>query len=494
MPRRAAQTRNQEPASLPEVAIPLSEVPANQRSAYEIALIQDPEALKAALSQEDFFPMLASFPEAWWERLSLYLYRRPDDEGRMVKNDGQRKYIAVLRQPATEDYIAKRWGGGKYTLYLKLDSKETLRENTFMIDGAPKVLPGQFVEIDGKPVSVGATAATVPVPAETTDVAKVIAASAEASAQTQGLAIDGAKAVIEMVKEQAIAQQQPQKDPLETAIRLMEVMKSSAPQAPTADPMTTALTLMEKLDGIIARRNPQVEAEPKETPLDDAIGMVEKVTGKQLSDILKGSRAAPENEYAWVAPIANLGMQFLGRLPDIMRELRASKDLEFQRALYLANLQKGNVAPPNLPTPQLPPEAQSQPAQQHPAAPQSPAPADPGQLVQSMVAIICQGFDRHRDTGDDIAAFLAVQFGEQVEAFGIERTLSNPAEMEIFIHGTPELAQRAKDARWPEFRDAFLAYTAERWGMPEGDESNGAIQMPSVPRTPLPENNKPPAA
>ena len=193
MPRKSA-TQTREPASLPEVPIPLSEVPESQRGAYQIALIEDPDAMKAALSQEDFFPMLANFPEAWWERMSLYLYRRPDDEGRMVKNEGPRKYVpgGVLRQPVDEEFIAKKWGGGKYTLYLKLDSKETLREHTFVIDGTPKVLPGQFVEIDGKPVSVGGATPPPPTPGQS-EATQLMETSSKATEKSMEILADAAK-------------------------------------------------------------------------------------------------------------------------------------------------------------------------------------------------------------------------------------------------------------------------------------------------------------
>jgi len=90
-----------------------------------------------------------------------------------------------------------------------------------------------------------------------------------------------------------------------------------------------------------------------------------------------------------------------------------------------------------------------------------------------MVNTICAGFDKHRNTGSEIAASLDVQFGEQIEALGIDRMLASHKEIETFIDGIPALAERKKDARWPEFKEDFMGYTQERWGEP-GDEADDA--------------------
>src|ERR1700683_220918 len=166
MPRKAATPIKPE-ASLPETLIPLSEVPEHQRSAYELELIDNSEEFRKAVSGEDFFQMIQNFPQAWWgERLSMYLYRHEDDGGLMVKNaDGEGKYIKpVIRQPVDRDWVANRNGGEKFQLWLNLSElgtrkQTTVRKHTFRLDGPPIIKEGQTVEMNGKPVSVGAAPA-----------------------------------------------------------------------------------------------------------------------------------------------------------------------------------------------------------------------------------------------------------------------------------------------------------------------------------------------
>jgi hypothetical protein len=486
------KTEHREPASLPEVLVPLSEVPEHQRSAYQLELIDNPDEFRKVVSTEDFFQMIQGFPTAWWgERLSMYLYRHEDDGGLMVKNaDGEGKYIKpVIRQAVDRDWVANRNGGGKYQLWLNLSEpgtrrQTTVRKYTFRLDGPPNVRDGQVVVMDGKPVSLGTP---VPPPSnQPSETAQIITAQSAAAQASVEIVKEGVKNVMDMQNDltrKQLGLDGQQKDPLDTVKTLLEIMKMQqpAPVAATADPMTTALTLMDKLETIIARRNPEPQRE-RETPLDDAIGMVEKVTGKPLQDILKGTKAPAESEYGWVAPLANFGMQALGRLPEILRELRESRQIEFERALYLRSLQPGQV-------PALPAVAQprSQPGPQavpNPSAATTTNAADPGQLINAMVGMICQGFDRHRDTGDDVAAAVAFNFGEAIESFGLERTLGNPQEMKTFIAGIPAFVQRSQDARWSPFEADFLSYMENRWpGEPDEKNPNqeaGHGQEPTV--------------
>src|SRR5271154_1535163 len=95
--KRAAQRQESQPP-LPEVLVSPSKAEPHQRDAYWLDLLQDPDKFKDAVQTEEPWPMLKSFPESLWgDRLSMFLYRLPDDEGVMLKNaEGQAKYIKPI--------------------------------------------------------------------------------------------------------------------------------------------------------------------------------------------------------------------------------------------------------------------------------------------------------------------------------------------------------------------------------------------------------------
>ena len=209
-PKRAAQRQEILSPNLPEVLIPPSDAKEEQRAAYWIELLDNPEELRKATGTTEFFQLLNEFPASLWgDRLSIYVYRLPDDDGMMVKNEtGARKYIKpIIRQPINEDWLATKHGGGKYLLYLKLDNKASIKETTVRIDGPPKLQPGQTVEMDGKPVPIGTAAPSAPAEART-DVAAVIEASASANKQNMEILAEGSKAAIQFVRDQASARRQ----------------------------------------------------------------------------------------------------------------------------------------------------------------------------------------------------------------------------------------------------------------------------------------------
>ena len=464
-----AHKPEREPASLPDVAIPLSEVPAHQRSAYEIALIEDPEALRGALSTDDFFPMLLNFPNAWWERLSLYLYRLTDDRGVMIRNaPGQKGYLpgGVLHHAIEEEDVARQWGGGKFRVYLKLDSKLTLREHVFYIDAPPKVLSGQVVEIQGKEVPLG-TPAPTPQEESGNAVAKVIDASAKANESAMGILAHASETAIDMVKAQAVTASQPQTDPLITLKTILEIVKLNTPAAPVADPVQAKL--MEKIiDRAFAKENPETE-HADQTPIEKTMDTIERISGKSLPELLKPrSSGESGSEYGWVAPLANVALNFFQQLPGIIQQMNESRRLEFERQVYLRTLTPGQITQP--PQAALPPQPPAQPGPQIVPAPAPVIANDVGKLINDVVQFVCTGFDKQRNTGSEIAAALDVQFGEAIEANGIDKTLSSPIDMRTFIAGVPQLMQRTQHAKWPEFEEDFLNYTTERWGEPGEEE------------------------
>jgi hypothetical protein len=476
MARKSAAAVTPEPPSLPEVLTSPSKTPESQRDAYWLSLLQNPDDLKAAIAAEDFFTMLQELPDAFWDRLSIYLYRRPDDEGRMVKNaPNQRgKYLpgGVLHQSIDEEFVAKKWGGGKYTAYLKLDSKEMIREHTFSIDGPPKVLEGQTLEFAGKP-----NGSVQPNPGQPSETAldKVIDANSRANESSMEIVTSASKAAIAMVQDQAKNAAVPAKDPLDLALRLVEAFRSSAP---AGNSMTDALTLIDKLDAMNARRNPP-QPEKQETKLEEVGAIVETLTGKSLSDLTRGKNPAADPIASWV-PIAQtagqVALSFFEKLPHLMHERTEQLRLELQIR------QTGGTAPPPPGTP-----ARLAAPVVIPPAPQPPAPPsamDPQALVQSVIKLICDGFDRDRNEGSEIAAALDVQFGEQLAMLGIDRMLGSRTEVAKFIEGIPELKQRSQHPRWTEFFEDFMAFTEHAYGEEEPE-----------PGGPQPvEAEKPPAA
>ena len=495
MPRKA--TQRQEP-SMPDVLVPLSEIPEHQRGAYEIEAINDPDMFQKILSNENFFEMIAGFPDAWWSggRLSMYLYRHENDDGLMIKNPvGEGNYIKpVIRQPVDRDWIANRNGGGKYQLWLNLSSPNpanpaknistTVKKYTFRIDGPPMVKEGQVIELGGKPVSVGG-AAPAPVNDGGSTIDKVIDANTRANESSMEIVTKASTTAIEMVREQSrAASAPPAANPIQD--KLMEAIIDKAFAAPVAPP---ANPLNDKLMEILMQRafGEKEEPEHKETPLEQVDTIVQQVTGKTLADVARGNKAAPESEYGWVAPVADFGVKALAMLPNILNQMRQAKEEDFRRAIYLENLRNGkanNTAPP---------AAQSAAAQLPPAQPQTQeqpqAPPDRAQTVTMIVHRICQGFDRHRDLGSDIGATIAVEFGDLIEAHGLEPALADPKKMEAVLTEFPHLAMllaaRVTDARWRVFEPDLLGYFRDRWGTGEDDDEERpgpkAVDAPKPP-------------
>ncbi len=467
MARRSAiqAIKTNEPASLPEVLISPSQAKTNEKDAYWIQLLQEPDQFKAAIATEDFFPMLKSFPEAIWERLSIYLYRLTDDRGMMIRNaPDQKGYLpgGVLHHAIEEEDVVRKWGGGKFRAYLKLDTRLALREHVFYIDAPPKVLSGQVVEVGGKEVPLGPAAPAAPAD-DGNAVSKVIDASAKANESAMGILAHASATAIDMVKAQATQANAPQRNPLDDVKTLLEIVK------PARDPF------QEKLLEVLMTRAfappPVVETEPRETPFDETVTMIEKVTGKPLSETMKGSKAVADATPGWVGPLLSAAGNFIDKLPLILQQQAENRRLEFERQVYLANMQAGK--PATLPAPTEPPRAAAPPmqppAQPAPATP--PAAPDPGQLMHQMVVLICEGFDKHPvgRWGEQCAAKMDMDYSELIEAFGIEAFLADPVQMKEFVAGHPELKRRSEDPRWTMFFEDFTSYTMQRWGAEEED-------------------------
>jgi hypothetical protein len=479
MARRSAAARTieapiQEP-SLPGVIIPPSEAAENERSAYWLELIAEPAKFRAAIASEDFFPLLRRFPASFWSdgRLSLYLYRRPDEEGLMLKNpEGQRKYTKVLRQPVDEEFISQRWGGGKYTLYLKLDNDETLKESTFLIDGPPKAQPGQVIEKDGKTVSIGTAAPAADAPRS--DVASVIQASADANKQNMEILAQGSKAAIELVREQASAASKPEakSELMQALIPLLPALLERFLAPP---PQQDVLALLTQAKTLFAAPAAEDLPEPKDPPLTQAMDMLEKVTGKSFSQLMRDKSApAAEATPSWLPIALGVADKFFAAAPSLLQQATYAATLRFQREVWLRTARPGEAAPAALIAANPPQLPQQQPPTQHQPQAQQPQPAGPGevtaeQLVPHIIQMVCHGFDT-KCTGDETAVAIAFQFGEHIEALGIDALLRDPAQIAALVEGHPLLKQRSAHARWPSFQEAFMGYMGDRFAVIDDGE------------------------
>jgi hypothetical protein len=473
MPRRSAATATKPAAEAtdfifdPERIIPPSQIPPEHKDAYWTALMEGgTELIRAACVTENFFTLLREIPKSFWEsRFFVYLYRKQPK----VRNSDKERYIDRYSEPIDENTVKEEHGGGEYLAYLNMNGKEQLKQITFAIDGPPKLKPGQIlVDANGAPLPT-----SQPTTGPQSEAAQSIEAASAATTAAVSIMERGTQGVIDMqnkLVERSLGLGNNQRDPIETAIRLLEVMRpaGAATPAPAADPMTAALTLMEKMETIIDKRIERI-APKDDTPRQDdetiferGAAIVEKVTGKSLAQVMGKTAAAADTTPTWLTPVLAIASTFVQQLPNLLHQAAENRKTEFNRQVYLANLQRGNPTPmPN--TPELPaPPAPAAPLQHQP----QPATVDPGQLMNALVQHICAGFDKapSGEWGEVTAASMDFQFSNLIESFGLDRTLCNPEEVRDFVAKHPDLAQRSKDARWKVFEDEFLAYCADRWG------------------------------
>ncbi len=477
-----AEDETQDP-SLPEVLISPTQAKPSQRDAYWLELADDPQKFAAAIKNDEFNNLLAILPKALWgQTLRLYLYRKPADDGVMVLNSADDyKYAAVFYKPVPLQHIKEKWGGGKYQWWLNWcagDQDKTIRKSTFEIDGPPIVQDGQTVQVDGKVVSVaGAAQPTAPPTDARSDIATVIEAASEANKQSMELVTHAAKAGMDIMKERAIGENAPQKDSITSAIELVTALKALMP-APTPQP--NMLELIAQVKEIFVP-NPQPEPEPKDPPITEAMGLVEKFTGKTFAEMLEGrGRSNPngngQGEWSFLAPVAQ---EFVRTLPGLLHEFRVSKEMEFRRAVWLRTAQTGEKPPIELLNP--PPQPTATPAPRPPQPTATPAPTNQQELAGAIVQIICQRFDKFHDFGYATGGVIDGLYGEQIDSSGLGAMLSNEATVRELLKSEgkdahPAFVQRAQDARWVNFVEDLIAYIMERWGTDEPDESEEPAQ------------------
>ena len=492
------QVESTDPA-LPPVLISPSQAKENERDAYWLNLASDSDQFSEAIKTEDFWRLLAILPDALWgETLRLYLYRKPADDGVMVKNaPGEWNYLRIFYKPVDQNWIAENCGGGKYEFrlnWVKGKENNTIRRFTFPIDGPPKVQPGQSVEIDGKVVPLKTASTESAATDSHSDVAKVIEASADANRQNMEILAEGSKAAIDLVKSQA----QPHDNSLLEKILpvlLERIMQPPPPPPPVADPIDSFI----KLQTLISKQNPEPREE-KDTPIEETMGIIKSLTGADsLVELLKpaAKAAAADPTPTWVPIALGVADRFFQVAPQLWHQSIQARDLEFRRAVWLRTAQPGTPPPRELLAANSPPPPPTQ-TQSAPPPPQAPATQvaaasgpDPIQLANAIMEFICHSFDKNPKMGYQAAAALHALYGDHIEALGLDKYLADEAALTEYVKGVPQLAQRSQDARWAKFQSDFLDYTEELWGEPNEDadeeprKPNGGA-TPMIPREGLP--------
>lgn len=442
-------------------------IPEDMRDPYWNGLLQDPDALRAAIGTVEFFPLLKALPKALWDsRLLIYLYRTAPK----VKNQaGDKSYIDKITHPIDEDWIKENHGGGSYLCYLNMDRDTRLKQYSFSIDAPMKPLNGQmFVDGAGNVIPISQPAPAAQPSSTQSEVAQAIAATSEAQRIGMEVIAKGTEQALELqnkVMEKSLGISGNGRED-----KLFELLITSL--KPAGDPTLTALTLLEKIESIAAKRNPQPEPAQPATPLSETLAVVNELTGgTSLPDLLKGTagRRGPDNE--WISVAIGAGTKLIENLPNILAQVFANQERNFQRQLYLAQLRAGQQ-PPALPgttgvvTSVTPPGARvaaPPPAPFVPAVPEIPAttqPSDPASSVPAMVALIRDKFTSGY-SGAAVAQALDVLYPDLLEM--IAPTVLDETELRKFLSAIPELIPCIATPEWAEFEADFVSFVRDEF-------------------------------
>lgn len=479
MSRKKATTTTDQP--MPDAVLdkmihsPLS-VPIEERESYWNGLLEDPEELRAATASVEFFPLISSFPPALWEkRLMMYVYRTAPK----VKNQAHEKaYLEKIAQPIDLEYIKQNHGGGSYMIYLNLDTSNNLKQATFTIDGAPKFQPGQsLIDSSGNAIAPG-----TPAPGSSqSEVSQVINANAEANKkaiETVSAAADAAVTLQGKIFEKAAGIGGNGNDKL-VEILLMKILDTKK-----EDATATALTLLDKIDGIIARRNPQQQDDRRDhTPITEISESVEVLTGTSLVDLLKQRNKSTGDEPGWVGGAISVVGRLIDNLPAVLERLSVIQEQNFRRALTIQSMQRGpaplpaapvETTPNRTPPPMVsvgvtPPPPERAPFIMQPAA-AAPAPGPrPGPDFSTELENLAQGTMRaveliaakFRDgySGAAVAQTLDVLYPGLLEQMA--PVVLDPRQLATFVDGMPALAALKSDDDWTEFIDSFVDFVRD---------------------------------
>lgn len=458
----------------PENLIPPSQVPVEHKDQYWTALMDAGlEALRAACVTEEFFSLLKEIPKALWEkRFFVYLYR----QWPKVKNAEKDKYIDKYPRPIDEGEVKEEHGGGGYLAYLNLDGKEQLKQITFAIDGPPKFKPGQVL-VDGQGNPIAQTPApSTPAQSETSQILG-------AASDIMRKATEGALELNQEITRKQLGLDPPPANAFQEKMLELLMARLLAPTptvaAPAADPVQQKL--MEKIiDRAFAPAVP-VETAEKETPIQETLEAVKELTGGvSLSELLKPHNKAAEPPSPWAPVISTLGNvvdRLVQNWPAIIaqqnEQLRLRMELHRMGGVPVGQPQLPALAPgPTIVPPRTdarhappPPSGTIQPMPTGTSSAAPPAQLDPGQIMSLVTELVKIGFQKAPigSQGYETATTIIFQFGDAIEALGLAEHLANPANIDAFVGGHPELSKLSQDARWKVFRQDFLARTGEEW-------------------------------
>jgi hypothetical protein len=397
-----------------------------------------------------FWEKIELIPKSAYDELLIYLYRL---EPKVFNRPGEPAYLCKYQLPLTEEQVQEDWGGGRYEIYCKRGRRTIAGKNIFTIMGRPTKYKEGQTDATGKALTSSGGNGQPSGGNGSSDLAETLKALMPILKPEGGA--KAAEAAVEVVRTGYTsvldAQQKAASAPNELLTKLAE--RALMPQQPQG-PGT--LEIIDKLVSVAGKLN----GGPRENPntienLDNQLGLIQKLTGKTISDLLN----APEGKAPKMDPLVQLGISIASILPGLLREFRQFKHEERQWQAYMAS--KGLTPPPAVPPP---PTADVQPP---PAPPnlENPAAPPPGpmptqeQMMQGLIAEIIGYFQQGWD-GYACATSLAVHYGEALQM--LAPILSDRGEMDKLIQQIPALKALETEPRkegqpsWPEFVEEFF--------------------------------------
>jgi len=401
-----------------------------------------------------FFDLLRALPDGAWDELMIYLYRL---EPAIANRSGEKKYIEKYCSAIDEDSVKRQFGGGKYHCYLKRDTT-TVREHKFSIDGPAILQEGQTYRGTGQP-------AVPPAPLSSEEgisriVGEVIRATkGDPTAANAGIEImkKGMMDTLEIQKSMSIAQAgSPTGNPI--ADKLLDRAIAKLDDKPPASNLSEQLSVIRELAKILKPESSEKNPAPSIT---EQFSVVKELLGvetlKEVFEMRGGGDGGPRGPW-WVSLLTGL----VDKMPTMLSEFARMQEAAFQRALIAASVTgrtlPGTILPPapGVVTAGTPPPVTSfTSATPPPAGAPGTVPAGQisQQMIQSIVDTICRTYDEGYD-GDFCAAHLRLSYPAVIEA--LKPLLSDETQLSAFVASVPELADRAQDLEWPEFRGQFI--------------------------------------
>ncbi len=398
----------------------------------------------------EFFDLLPALPSRLWEsELVLYLYRLNPE---VTNKSGEKKYIGVYSAPMTEEDFKREHGGGKYRLYLKY-KKHDLRTSVFQIDGPPKFIEGQTLR--GVPVG---PAVTAPAPSPTPDLAmvlnKLVDTINEKRETDPAGALNSAVQILTTATQKGLELQQTLSAKNANSLtgyafgdKLMEQLLPRLLDPPKPPSLTDTITMVKEITAIL--RPPREARAENPAPATTQIDVIKEFFGvESLSEVLdKVKGGGKDNTPWWGSFLVNTIEKLTTAAPSIIAQYAQLQREQFERALQVNTIRSGRRPPEVAILPGAPAVAAPAPA----AGPANAAEAAFA-AIEPMVRMMCDYYDRGFD-GSQAAAGLHVQFPDMTEQF--KPVLTDLMKLNQFIAEIPQLAERAKDPEWEEFRDEF---------------------------------------